>query len=60
VSGGWALAVLGCAAAAGAGAVTVYLVTGAEFWLWAAVPACLGTGAVLFAVARAAAGRTPP
>jgi hypothetical protein len=48
----WALAVLGAGAAAGAAAVTAYLATQAEAWLWAAVPACLGAGFALFAVAR--------
>ena len=49
---GWALAILGAGAAAGAGAVLVYFASGRELWLWAAVPACLVTGAVLFALAR--------
>jgi hypothetical protein len=48
----WALGILGSGAAMGVGAVIVYLVTGHEPWLWAAVPACLGTGVVLFAIAR--------
>jgi hypothetical protein len=48
----WALAILGASTAAGVGAVLVYFATGRELWLWAAVPACLVTGAVLFAVAR--------
>jgi hypothetical protein len=49
---GWALAILGAGAAAGVGAVLVYFATGRELWLWAAVPACLVTGAVLFTLAR--------
>jgi hypothetical protein len=49
---GWALAILGAGAAAGVGAVLIYSATGRELWLWAAVPACLVTGAVLFALAR--------
>jgi hypothetical protein len=53
VSPGWAMAILGVGAAVGLGAVTVYLVTGIEAWLWAAVPACLGTGGVLYIAARA-------
>jgi hypothetical protein len=48
----WALGILGLGAAMGVGAVTVYLATGHEPWLWAAVPACLGTGVLLFAIAR--------
>ena len=57
VGSGWALGILGCGAAMGVGAVAVYLVTGREPWLWAAVPACLATGALLFAVARLQAAR---
>ncbi len=49
---GWALAILGAGAATGAGAVLVYFASGRDLWLWAAVPACLVTGAVLFALAR--------
>jgi hypothetical protein len=52
VTPGWALGILGAGAVMGMGAVTVYLATGWETWLWAAVPACLGTGVVLFAIAR--------
>jgi hypothetical protein len=52
VSGPWALLIVGVAAGSGIATVVVYLTTGAEPWLWAAVPACLGTGLVLFAVAR--------
>jgi hypothetical protein len=48
----WALAILSAGAAAGVGAVLIYSATGRELWLWAAVPACLATGAVLFALAR--------
>lgn len=58
VQAGWALAILGISAAAGVGAVTVYLATGDEPWLWASVPACLGTGVLLFAVARLRTART--
>ena len=53
----WALGILGCGAAMGVAAVTVYFATGHEPWLWAAVPACLATGAVLFAIARRQAAR---
>ena len=54
VSSGWALVILGSGAASGVAAVTVYVATGTEAWLWTAVPACLGSGLVLFAIARAA------
>ena len=52
VSPGWAQLVLGFGAASGIACATVYLVTGAEAWLWVAVPACLGSGALLFAIAE--------
>jgi hypothetical protein len=55
---GWALAILGAGAAAGVGAVLVYLASGRVLWLWAAVPACLVTGAALFALARLRPART--
>ena len=53
----WALLIIGVAAASGIAAVTVYLTSGAEPWLWAAVPACLASGLVLFAVARLCGGQ---
>jgi hypothetical protein len=56
VSAPWALLIIGVAAASGIAAVIVFLATGAEPWLWAAVPACLGSGLMLFAVARSAGG----
>jgi hypothetical protein len=52
VSAPWALLIVGGGAASGIAAVIVYLATGAEPWLWAAVPACLGAGLALFAIAR--------
>jgi len=52
VSPRWALVVLGFGAASGLGAVTLYLLTGTEPWLWASVPACLGSGFLLYAIAR--------
>jgi hypothetical protein len=58
VSAPWALLIVGIAAASGIAAVIVYLATGAEPWLWAAVPACLGSGLVLFAVARLCRGQS--
>jgi hypothetical protein len=47
----WALVILGTGSAVGVGAVAVYLATGQESWLWAAVPATLGAGGLLFALA---------
>jgi hypothetical protein len=52
VSARWALLIISVATASGVAAVTVYLTSGAEPWLWAAVPACLASGLVLFAIAR--------
>ncbi len=59
VSPGWALAILAVGAAAGVGAVAIYVATGNEPWLWAAVPACLGSGLVLFAIARMTSTSSP-
>ena len=52
VSSGWALVILGFGAVIGLVAVAVYLMSGNESWLWSAVPACLGSGLMLFIVAR--------
>ncbi|MBV8747507.1 MAG: hypothetical protein JO134_20965, partial [Xanthobacteraceae bacterium] len=52
VSSGWALAIVAASAAIGIGAVAVHLATGIEPWLWVAVPATLGSGFLLFAIAR--------
>jgi hypothetical protein len=52
VNAGWALAIVAVSAAIGIGAVAVHLATGSEPWFWAAVPATLGSGFLLFAIAR--------
>ena len=52
VSSGWAMVILGFGAVIGLVAVAVYLMSGNESWLWSAVPACLGSGLMLFIVAR--------
>jgi hypothetical protein len=52
VSPGWALLILGAGAASSVGGLTGYLATGNDLWLWAAVPACLGSGFLLFAAAQ--------
>jgi hypothetical protein len=52
VSPPWALGILGLGTVVGVGAVAMYLASGHEPWLWAAIPACLATGASLFGVAR--------
>jgi hypothetical protein len=48
----WALATIGIGVAVGFGAAIIYLATGNEPALWAAVPGCLGSSFSLFAVAR--------
>jgi hypothetical protein len=48
----WALAILTVGTLSGAAAVVLYLASGHEPFLWAAVPACLGSGFVLFAAGR--------
>jgi hypothetical protein len=52
VSPGWALAVMGVSAAIGIGTAAAYFTTGYDPWLSAAVPGCLGSGALLFITAR--------
>lgn len=57
VQAGWALGILTAGAAAGVAAIAIYFATANEAWLWAAVPACLGTGAVIYAAARLRSAR---
>jgi hypothetical protein len=52
VGPGWALAILGAGAAIGVGSIVMFFVVVDDTWLWVAVPACIGVGALLFAVAR--------
>jgi len=59
VSPRWALVILGFSSAIGLGTVIVYIITGNESSLWAAVPACLGSGLLLFTVARLLSGARP-
>jgi hypothetical protein len=59
VSARWALVVLGVSAVMGLLAVTIYVATRNESWLWAAVPACLGSGFLLFVTARRRSGKPP-
>ena len=54
VSGGWAVVILGSGVASSIVAVTVHFTTGSEAWLWSAAPLCLGSGVLLFMVARRA------
>jgi hypothetical protein len=60
VSPGWALGVIGCGAVVGVGSVAIYLTSGSEPWLWAAVPASLGSGFLVFIVARLATTSATP
>jgi hypothetical protein len=59
VSARWALVILGVSAVMGLFAVTIYVATRNESWLWAAVPACLGSGFLLFVTARRRPGKPP-
>ena len=54
VSPNRALATMGCGVLGGAAAAAIYAATGQEAWLWAVVPACLGSGWLCFAMARRA------
>jgi hypothetical protein len=47
----WAIAVLGAGVVAGQGLVIFSLQPEYKTWLWAAIPACLGVGWLLYAVA---------
>lgn len=60
VSPRWALGVLGCSAVVGVGSVAIYLTSGSEPWLWTAVPASLGSGFLVFIVARLATTSAAP
>ena len=57
VPAGWALGILAASTAAGVGAIAVFFATANEAWLWAAVPACLATGALIYAAARLQSGK---
>jgi hypothetical protein len=58
VSPAWAIAVLGVGVAVGQGAVLISLQPDHTAWLWAAIPACLGSGSSLYAVALLWKSRT--
>ena len=60
LSPAWAIAVLGAGVAAGQGVVIVSLQPEHKAWLWAAIPACLGSGLSLYAVALLWTRRTAP
>jgi hypothetical protein len=52
ISPAWAIAVIGAGVAAGQGVIIVSLQPEHKAWLWSAIPACLGSGLSLYAVAR--------
>jgi hypothetical protein len=54
----WALGILGCSATIGIGCIGMFFALGDDGWSWAAVPACLGSGILLFAAARLRATNT--
>jgi len=51
ISPAWAIAVIGAGVAAGESVVIISLQPGHQAWLWSAIPACLGSGSALYAVA---------
>jgi len=55
----WAIAVIGAGVAAGEGAIIVSLEPERTASLWSAIPACLGSGLSLYAVARLWTSKTP-
>jgi len=60
ISPAWAIAVLGGGVAAGQGLVMVGIQSEYKTWLWAAIPACLGVGLSLYAVALLRTNRVSP
>jgi len=52
ISPTWAIAVIGAGVVAGQGVIIVSLQAEHKAWLWSAIPACLGSGLSLYAVAR--------
>jgi hypothetical protein len=52
ISPAWAIAVIGAGVAAGQAVIIVSLQPEHAAWLWSAIPACLGSGLSLYAVAR--------
>jgi hypothetical protein len=59
ISPAWAIAVIGAGLAAGQGMIIVSLQPEHTAWLWSAIPACLGSGLSLYAVARLWTSKTP-
>jgi len=60
ISPAWAIAVIGAGVAVGQGVIIVSLQPEHTAWLWSAIPACLGSGLSLYAVARLWTNKTAP
>jgi hypothetical protein len=60
ISPAWAIGVIGAGVAAGLGVIIVSLQPEHTAWLWSAIPACLGSGLSLYAVARLWTSKTTP
>jgi hypothetical protein len=60
ISPAWAIAVLGAGVVAGQGVIIVSLQPEHKAWLWSAIPACLGSGLSLYAVALLWTSKTAP
>jgi hypothetical protein len=60
ISPAWAIAVIGSGVAVGQGVIIVSLQPEHTAWLWSAIPACLGSGLSLYAVARLWTSKTAP
>jgi hypothetical protein len=59
VSPAWAIGIIASGAAVAIGAAAVALATGNDWWLWAAAPASLGAGLLLFALGRLQSAVSP-
>jgi hypothetical protein len=60
ISPAWAIAVIGAGVAAGQSVIIVSLQPEYKAWLWSAIPACLGSGLSLYAVALLWRSKTAP
>ena len=60
ISSAWAIAVISAGFAVGQGVIIVSLQSEHTAWLWSAIPACLGSGLPLYAVARFWTSKTMP
>jgi hypothetical protein len=60
ISPAWAIAVIGVGVAVGQSVIMVSLQPEHTAWLWSAIPACLGSGLSLYAVARLWTSKSAP